>query len=208
MVRNNGGNKAKKFASKSFNISEKNTRFSIDDDEVYAIINRMLGSNICEVLCIDGKTRLCIIRGKFSGKGKRDNRLFRGKWVLVGLRSWQVTSKEKEKCDLLEVYSDNDKEKLIKNSKQNFRIFLSVSSDGDTDHEQVQFINSREDELFFETNNDSNSELNTNKDMENSDENDDNDENAENDENDKNNKKDEKISLLIKQNDWINTDDI
>ena len=116
MVRNNGGNKAKKFASKAFSVSEKTTRFSTDKDEVYATVNRMLGSNICEVLCVDGKIRLCIIRGKFSGKGRRDNRLCRGKWVLVGLRGWELTSKEKQKCDLLEVYSDNDKEKLMTKS--------------------------------------------------------------------------------------------
>ena len=57
MVRNNGGNKAKKFASKTFNISEKATRFSTDKDEIYATVNKMLGSNICEVLCIDGKIK-------------------------------------------------------------------------------------------------------------------------------------------------------
>ena len=141
MVKNTGGNKAKKFASKSFNVSERSTRFSTDKDEVYAVVNKMLGSNMCEVLGIDGKTRLCVIRGKFSGKGKRDNRLGRGKWILIGLRSWEVTSKEKEKCDLLEVYNDNDKDKLIKNSKESFRIFLSVTEeDQQIDHDQVQFI--------------------------------------------------------------------
>ena len=44
----------------------------------------MLGGTNCEVLCIDGKTRQCIIRNKFCGKGKRDNWLTRGKWILVG----------------------------------------------------------------------------------------------------------------------------
>ena len=70
MVRNIGGNKAKKFASKSFNISNRATRFSLDKCEVYAIVTKLMGGNICEVLCIDGCHRLCIIRGKFSGKGK------------------------------------------------------------------------------------------------------------------------------------------
>lgn len=152
MVKNTGGNKAKKYASKSFNVSDRTTRFATDKDEMYAVVNKMLGSNNCEVLGIDGKTRLCVIRGKFSGKGKRDNRLFRGKWVLVGLRSWEVSSKDKEKCDLLEVYSDNDKEKLIRNSKESFRIFLSVTQeDEEVDQEHVQFINNREEELFEES---------------------------------------------------------
>ena len=82
MVKNNGGNKAKKFASKSFNIVDRATRLAIETDEVYAIVKQMLGSNICEVMCIDGTVKLCVIRGKFLGRGKKDNRLARGTWYL------------------------------------------------------------------------------------------------------------------------------
>ena len=113
MVKNSGGNKAKKFASKSANISERTTRYASETGEIYATIKRLLGSNMCEVLCIDNVVRLCVIRGKFSGRRKRDNKLVRGTWVLVGLRVWEVTTKDKQKCDLLEVYSEYDKEKLI-----------------------------------------------------------------------------------------------
>ena len=38
-----------------------------------------------------------------------------GSWILVGLREWEVgkdDSKKLENCDLLEVYTDYDKEKL------------------------------------------------------------------------------------------------
>ena len=59
MVRNSGGNKAKKFASKSFNISNKTTRFAMEINEIYAIVQRMLGGNMCEVLCIDGSIKQC-----------------------------------------------------------------------------------------------------------------------------------------------------
>ena len=38
MVKNSGGNKAKKFASKSFNISDRATRLAIETDEVYAVV--------------------------------------------------------------------------------------------------------------------------------------------------------------------------
>jgi initiation factor 1A len=149
MVKNTGGNKAKKFASKTFNVVVKATRFASVDGEVYAIVTKMMGGSICEVLCIDGNTRQCVIRRKFSGKGKRDNWLCSGKWILVGLRDWEKTSKTKETCDLLEVYSDNDKEKLIKNSKDNFRIFLSVVGDDNEEHNsEIDFINSREKDLF------------------------------------------------------------
>ena len=85
MVKNLGGNKAKKFASKSVNMSNRATRFASETGEVYAIVTKLMGNNICEVLCIDGRERLCVIRGKFLGKGKRDNILSRGKWILIGL---------------------------------------------------------------------------------------------------------------------------
>ena len=43
------------------------------------------------------------------------------------------------------------KKNLLKISKENFRAFLSVvSDDGNIDHDQVQFINTREEELFSE----------------------------------------------------------
>jgi len=148
MPRNTGGgNKAKKSANKSFIISNRATRFASIDGEVYAIVQRMLGGSMCEVLCIDGLVRLCVIRGKFSGKGKRENRLNRGSWVLVGLRDWEISSKDKPKCDLLEVYNDGDKEKIIKNSRENFRIFLSINEDDLVDEEQLKFVNEREEQL-------------------------------------------------------------
>ena len=202
MVRNSGGNKAKKFASKSFNISNRSTRFAVEEGEIYAVVQRMLGNNNCEVLCIDGTTKLCIIRGKFLGKGKRDNNLSRGVWILVGTRDWQVTSKEKEKCDLLEVYNDNDKEKLIKNSKQSFRIFLSVTDDCH-DIDQIKFINDREEELYeFEEKSDNNS-------------NHEDDENLSGDnvsdtdeDHQKNESNNTTKSSLARQLSWINIDDI
>ena len=201
MVRNNGGNKAKKFASKAFSVSEKTTRFSTDKDEVYATVNRMLGSNICEVLCVDGKIRLCIIRGKFSGKGRRDNRLCRGKWVLVGLRGWELTSKEKQKCDLLEVYSDNDKEKLIKNSRENFRVFLSVSEDDHIDHDHVQFINDREEELFE-------SKIGRDEGDDEDDEDEEGEDGEEGADGEERDNKSKDIISITKQMDWVDIDDI
>lgn len=148
MVLNTGGNKAKKFARKVINAPEKGTRFVEEEGEMYAIVLKLLGNNMCEVLCIDGETRQCVIRKKFSGKGKRDNLLSKGKWVLVGRRSWEVTRKEKEKCDLLEVYSDNNREMLIKRTNEDFKPFLSViCEEGDNNTDFIQFINSKEIEI-------------------------------------------------------------
>ena len=145
MVKNTGGNKAKKFASKNVTISNKATRFSADPAEIYAIVNKLMGGNICEVFCMDGITRTCIIRRKFSGKGRRNNWLSKGIWVLIGLRSWETENKEKNKCDLLEVYNDNDKEKLIKNSREDFKIFLSATENSDNiDTDVFEFSNNIE----------------------------------------------------------------
>lgn len=120
MVKNTtGGGKTKGQARKFINDSKTNhkaLRISQDPLEVYSQVIKNLGNGMCHVLCIDNITRLCHIRGKFRGRGKRDNFIGVGSWVLVGLREWEI-GKEGSKlsnCDLLEVYSDHDKEMLKK----------------------------------------------------------------------------------------------
>ena len=125
MVKNTkGGSGHKKFARKNTGGAKNNKlRISEDEGEIYAIVTKMLGNGMFHCFCSDGSPRLGHIRGKFTGKGKRDNMVEGGKWVLIGLREWDVPSetstssisKPKEKiqqCDLLEVYSDSDKQRL------------------------------------------------------------------------------------------------
>jgi len=131
MVKNTqGGSSHKKFARKNCSGggnsgNNKNIlRIIKEEGEVYAIVTKMLGSGLFYCHCIDGIVRLGYIRGKFSGKGRRDNTVEGGKWVLIGLREWDVpsdkdktsivlkTSTKLQKCDLLEVYSDSDKLRL------------------------------------------------------------------------------------------------
>ena len=92
MVKNTtGGNKSKSKASKSF-VKPTNTylRTSECELELYAQVDRVLGNGMCHVLCAnDGLTRLCHIRGKFRGRGKGDNIVKNGSWLLVGLREWE-----------------------------------------------------------------------------------------------------------------------
>ena len=70
---------------------------------------------------------LCHIRGKFAGRGKRDNFIESGTWLLVGLREWE---KEKsvdkpQNCDIIEVYSNEDKNKLKNNiTDVNWNLFI------------------------------------------------------------------------------------
>ena len=117
MVKNKGGgNKAKKMGRKfqGQNIPGMvKTRFSAEAAEVYACVNKMLGNATCLVVCIDGKERLCVIRNKFKGRGKRHNMLSPGVWILVGLREFETASVGKHpKCDLLEVYGREDIKKI------------------------------------------------------------------------------------------------
>ena len=119
MVKNTHGGSGHKSQARKNTINPKQSTSSKirlmnpDDDEVYGQILSILGGGMCAVLCHDEKERLCIIRGKFRGRGKRDNTLYRGCWVLVALRTWAGTSaKGKEQCDLLEIYSELDKKKL------------------------------------------------------------------------------------------------
>ena len=82
---------------------------------------------MCHVLCIDQQTRLCHIRGKFRGRGKRDNFIGNNSWILVGLREWEIErdkdSKKLQNCDLLEVYSSIDVERLKNTVNENWNLF-------------------------------------------------------------------------------------
>jgi translation initiation factor IF-1 len=122
MVKNTmGGCNGKKVAHKHAVKSTKSgLRISQNKSEIYGIVKRLNG-NTFDVTCIDEKERRCFIRGKFKGRGKRDNIIEIDKWVLIGLREFQQVpsqlvlvkgKKEMEMCDLLEVYSSSEKETL------------------------------------------------------------------------------------------------
>jgi translation initiation factor 1A len=121
MVKNtHGGSGHKKFGRKFTTNVAKNNRLRVSEDEgeVYAIVTKMLGNNMFHCHCIDNVIRLGHIRGKFTGRSKRDNIVQCGKWCLIGLRVWDTSSDKHsaktktQQCDLLEVYSDSDKLRL------------------------------------------------------------------------------------------------
>lgn len=133
MVKNtHGGSGHKKFGRKFTTAPKSNKlRVSEDEGEIYAIVTKMLGNNMFHCYCIDGITRLGHIRGKFTGRGKRDNIVQGGKWVLIGLREWDAESKadtpiivkgklKLQQCDLLEIYSDSDKQRLKDSIDENW----------------------------------------------------------------------------------------
>jgi hypothetical protein len=127
MVKNTfGGSGHKKFARKH-NSSGGNSklRTSMDEDEIYSIVTKMLGNNMFHCMGVDEVSRLGRIRGKFTGRGKRDNMVCLGGWILVGRREWtnadSTSNKKKiQECDLLEVYSDSNKAHLIDSVHENW----------------------------------------------------------------------------------------
>ena len=143
MVRNEGGgNRMKHLARKHVNgaSQQQQTKFlrvSKSKDEIYGYILRLLGNGMCMVKCVDGYERLCHIRGKFTGRSKRENALSQGTWVLIGLRQWDAdkefalktskTGKSIQKCDLLEIYTPAEREKLRVQEK----IFQELADEND-----------------------------------------------------------------------------
>ena len=129
MVKNTtGGNKSKGFARKNFAKKDNSLRTSQDEAEVYVQVTKIYGGPMCEVITLNDKKMLCHIRGKFRGRGKRDNFIGNGTWLLVGLREWEKEPLPGKllNCDVIEVYSDNDKTKLKSNiTNVNWDIFIS-----------------------------------------------------------------------------------
>jgi initiation factor 1A len=144
---------ARKHAQPSVTSSSK-TRLA-NEGEKYAQVIKLLGNGMCHVLCDDGNTRLCIIRGKFKYRGRRDNNVTNNSWVLIGLRDFETEKSNKMcHCDLLEIYSDRDKENLkVQETNINWRKFimndnLSVNGTimGEEKEEYFIFSDEKEDE--------------------------------------------------------------
>jgi initiation factor 1A len=152
MVKNTtGGNKAKGHARKQM---DKPMSFSLriaeTADEMYAQVVAPLGNGMCHVLCADdGITRLCHIRGKFRGRGKSSNIVRKGAWILVGRRDWETPKDKKmENCDLLEVYTDTEIDKLKVTIKSvNWAAFANDDEkDGDQKSGEIEFTDANMDE--------------------------------------------------------------
>ena len=130
MVKNNtGGNKAKRQGRRFANEPQggsKGVRKATEAGEMYAAVIKIFGGSTCEVKCNDGLIRQCVIRGKFAFRGKRENTLVNGIWVLVGLREWEVRASGAPRCDLLEVYSGVEKEKLRQAESCSFQHILGA----------------------------------------------------------------------------------
>ena len=143
MVKNiAGGCNGKKVARKHTTKSKNELRLSKSSDEKYAIVKKLLG-NTCDVICDDGVNRRCIIRGKFTGRNKRDNMLDSGTFILVGMREWvdeglgssSRTNEDKNVryCDLLEVYNSMERDIL----RRTHNIFSSLKDESGNKYDDI-----------------------------------------------------------------------
>ena len=118
MVKNNtGGNKSKKGARKNIGLNSggntQDVRRVTDKGEMYAAVMKIYSSRRCDVMGTDGTTYQCNVRGKFL-KSKRggNNSLAVGVWILIGFYEWEVRGDGSKTCDLLEIYTPIEKDKL------------------------------------------------------------------------------------------------
>jgi initiation factor 1A len=130
MVKNaKGGNKSKKMGRKFLGAPvQKQVRLADPNEplEIYGVVDKLFGHGRFHIKDSNGKERLVIIPNKFRGRGKRDNTVVLGGFVLVGIREYE--SAETAKCDLLEVYTEAEKQKLKKSGNP---IFAQLKSDHD-----------------------------------------------------------------------------
>jgi hypothetical protein len=154
MVKNaTGGNKAKGFARKNFAKKDSPLRISEDELEVYAQVTKVHGGAMCQVTTLEGTDLLCHIRGKFRGRGKRDNFIGNGTWLLVGLRDWEKEPAPGKllNCDVIEVYNDSDKIRLKNNiTSENWTPFVNydiknvrASDSGEEDGADIEFADEK-----------------------------------------------------------------
>ena len=133
MVKNTGGNKSKKVARKNVvpnsnaGMMSKDVRRVNDPSEMYAAISKIYSARRCDVMGSDGNTYQCTVRGKFlKGKRSGNNSIAIGAWVIIGFYDWEVRSDGKKNCDLLEIYSPAEKEKLKQFEAHNLSAIMSI----------------------------------------------------------------------------------
>jgi len=127
MVKNTGGNKSKKIARKNVSYSTRDVRRATDENEMYAAVSKIYSSQRCSVIGADGKTYQCNVRGKFlKNKSGGVADLSPGVWILIGFYEWEVRSDGSKKCDLLEIYTSIEKDKLKQIETRNLSVLMKI----------------------------------------------------------------------------------
>ena len=153
MVKNTTGGKGSKgLARKKETAFTCKLRLPEDDEyEIFAIVTKSLGNCMFHVNCINGLEKLLLrVRGKFSGRNKRNNFISVGTYVLVGLRDFEKP--KYENCDLLEIYSDQEVKRLIDiPSIRNSRFFIQTAETLNNGGEKTEGKISEDDIVFSDT---------------------------------------------------------
>jgi translation initiation factor IF-1 len=127
MVKNTTGGKGSKgYARKNEITSSNKLRLSQHSDEVYAFVIKALGNCMFHVKTEKHNQLLLHLRGKFSGRNKRNNFVSVGSFVLVGLRDLEKPNYKE--CDLLEIYTDQEVKRLVSFPECSFFSHISVDS--------------------------------------------------------------------------------
>lgn len=145
MVRNtNGGGNAKRQARKHQGKKNEELVKSTCNLELYGVVTKMYGGNLCSVYTENGDNLRCHISGKFRNRNLRHNLIIVGTWVLVGLREWE---KKIENCDLLYVYDKDDVEQLRNLPNINLRKILQAINQNDIMNTET--VNAEDDDEFI-----------------------------------------------------------
>jgi hypothetical protein len=141
MVKNStGGNKSKKGARKNIGLnsggSNQDVRRVADPCEMYAAVTKIYSSRRCDVTGTDGITYQCNVRGKFL-KSKRGGNggLAVGVWILIGFYEWEVRGDGSKTCDLLEIYTPIEKDKLKQLEAHNLAAIMNIGELAGTENE-------------------------------------------------------------------------
>lgn len=127
MVKNTGGNKSKKTARKNVSHSTRDVRRATDENEMYAAVSKIYSSQRCSVTGADGNTYQCHVRGKFlKNKSGGVGELSPGVWILIGFYDWEVRSDGSKSCDLLEIYTSVEKDKLKQIETRHLAVLMKL----------------------------------------------------------------------------------
>ncbi len=97
-----------------------------EDGQEYAKVTKMLGNGRVSAICNDGKTRLCIIPGRFRKKKIWINA---DDVILLNIRDYQDN-----KADIIHRYTSNEAKKLL-TIKELDRIIFAPGEDGGIEFE-------------------------------------------------------------------------
>jgi len=118
MPQKNKGNKKKK----KTDGPEKRELILKEEGQEYAQVARMLGNGRLEAVCVDGKKRLCIIRGKM----RKHVWIHPGDTILISLREYQDG-----KGDVIHKYTPVEARELKKMGVVDFQISENANDDNE-----------------------------------------------------------------------------